>query len=363
MKIKFIGARIKEIYPKIKKRGLAWGAKRMLTNTKVFLKESARSSFLFISDARRNGLRYAYANRKVERRFQSLIKQSYYYSTLRIPSPYPVHAHIEVTSLCNLTCSMCPRVNMQRAQGAMSLDTFSKIIDKLALARLPNTLFLHFTGEPLLNNDLPRMIRYAKDKGVPWIKFNTNAVFLDEEKSRQIIDSGLDCMVCALEMNKEQEALLRPGADYEKVAANIERFMKLKKQLRAKKPLVKLQMLVTKDNQKFKRQAFNRWKDIVDRVEFHPLHTVGGLVDDLGAMNLKHSHCEQVWVSLIFLWNGDVVPCCFNHDASLRFGNILRQPLKEIWESAFVDRLRQDDRLGNFSHPVCKLCIEQGRGY
>ncbi|HAH20836.1 MAG: hypothetical protein A2Y00_03080 [Omnitrophica WOR_2 bacterium GWF2_43_52] len=363
MEIKFIGARIKEICHKIKKRGVSWGIKRMLANMGRWLKESTQSVFSFIADARRNGFRCAYANRSVERRFHSLIKESYYYSTLRIPAPYPVHAHIEVTSLCNLTCSMCPRANLQREQGAMSFDVFRKIIDKLALARLPNTLFLHFTGEPLLNDDLPMMIRYAKDKGVPWIKFNTNAVFLDEKKSMQIIDSGLDCLVCALEMNKEQEALLRPGADYAAVASNIEKFMKLKKKSKATKPLVKLQMLVTKENQGFKTQAYNRWKNTVDRVEFHPLHTVGGLVDDLGATNLKRSHCEQVWVSLIFLWNGDVVPCCFNHDASLRLGNILTDSFEAIWHNDFINKLREQDRVGVYSNPVCRRCMVQGASY
>lgn len=356
-------ARAREISGKVRKKGLAWGWRRLLNKSCVDSKALFGSAFQFLLDIRSAGLPSASANRRVESRFKFLLKESYRYSTLRRKAPYPVHAHIEVTSLCNLNCSMCPRSGIKRPQGTMSLDNFKRIIDKLAEFKLPNTLFLHFSGEPLLNPDLAGMISYAKKKGLPWIKFNTNAVLLDEERAKQILDSGLDCMVCAVEMSEEQENLLRPGADYKKVVANVRRFMELKRKLKKRGPLVKLQMLVSKDNAPLKKKAYAQWRLWVDRVDFHPLHTVGGLVDDLGAMKLKRPHCEQLWVSLIFLWNGDVVPCCFNHDASLKAGNIFESSLKDIWNSEKLETLRREDKNGSFNNPVCKRCMSQGVDY
>ncbi|MFH1245238.1 MAG: radical SAM protein, partial [Candidatus Omnitrophota bacterium] len=242
---KFLIARIREITGKIREKGIAWGVQRFFSKGAEPVKYSLDEWAHILKDIRRSGISYALANIRVQRRFNALLKDSYRYSTLRKKAPYPLHAHIEVTALCNLKCRMCPRVTMQRSQGTMTMEAFKKIIDELKRVHLPNTLFMHFTGEPLINPQLPLMIKYAKEQGLPWIKFNTNACLLTETRAKEILQSGLDCLVCAVEMSEEEENKLRPGADYNEVVRNVQRFMRLKKEMKAEKPLVKLQMLVT----------------------------------------------------------------------------------------------------------------------
>jgi MoaA/NifB/PqqE/SkfB family radical SAM enzyme len=73
--------------------------------------------------------------------------------------PLPEALQVEVTSACNLRCAMClvryrPPVN--KIAGAMSLDTFRRLVDDLPGLR---RLTLQGLGEPLLAPDLLEMVR------------------------------------------------------------------------------------------------------------------------------------------------------------------------------------------------------------
>ena len=50
---------------------------------------------------------------------------------------------------------------------------------------------LHGVGEPMLVKNLPRMVRYLKDRGI-YVLFNTNGTVLNEKNGRALIDAGLD---------------------------------------------------------------------------------------------------------------------------------------------------------------------------
>jgi MoaA/NifB/PqqE/SkfB family radical SAM enzyme len=96
----------------------------------------------------------------------------------------PVCVYLEVTNRCNLLCTTCPRTYQELEPPAdMSWDLFRSIVDQLPdLARA----VLHGVGEPMLVADLPRMVRYLKDRGV-FVLFNTNGTVLSERNGRALI--------------------------------------------------------------------------------------------------------------------------------------------------------------------------------
>src|SRR3954452_9917828 len=80
--------------------------------------------------------------------------------------PLPDHLQLEITSACNLRCTMClvryrPPVN--KIAGAMPLSMFDGLIGDLPGLR---QLTLQGLGEPLLAPDLLPMIQHAKARGV-----------------------------------------------------------------------------------------------------------------------------------------------------------------------------------------------------
>ena len=101
----------------------------------------------------------------------------------------PVCLYLETTNRCNLLCETCPRTFEELEPPAdMSWELFTSIVDQFPnIARV----VLHGVGEPMMVRDLPRMIRYLKDRGT-YVLFNTNGTLLTPRKRREMIESGLD---------------------------------------------------------------------------------------------------------------------------------------------------------------------------
>src|SRR5580698_3456611 len=101
----------------------------------------------------------------------------------------PVCLYLEVTNRCNLLCETCPRTFEELEPPAdMSWELFTRIVDQVPdIARV----VLHGVGEPMLVRELPRMIRYLKDRGT-YVLFNTNGTLLQPKKFQALIDTGLD---------------------------------------------------------------------------------------------------------------------------------------------------------------------------
>jgi MoaA/NifB/PqqE/SkfB family radical SAM enzyme len=93
----------------------------------------------------------------------------------------PVCLYLEVTNRCNLLCTTCPRTYEDLEPPAdMDWDLFTSIVDQVPdLARA----VLHGVGEPMLVANLPRMVRYLKDRGA-YVLFNTNGTVLSERNGR-----------------------------------------------------------------------------------------------------------------------------------------------------------------------------------
>ena len=101
----------------------------------------------------------------------------------------PVCLYLEVTNRCNLLCTTCPRTYVELEPPAdMSWELFTGIVDQVPdIARV----VLHGVGEPMLVAELPRMVRYLKDRGA-YVLFNTNGTLLTPRKGRELAESGLD---------------------------------------------------------------------------------------------------------------------------------------------------------------------------
>jgi len=92
---------------------------------------------------------------------------------------------IEPTTACNLDCKICMRRNLEKPITFLSLDNFKKLLDS-GNARYVG---LHGWGEPLLNQQLFEMVKYAEAKGVS-TNLTTNGTLVRENLD-SIFGSGL----------------------------------------------------------------------------------------------------------------------------------------------------------------------------
>jgi MoaA/NifB/PqqE/SkfB family radical SAM enzyme len=140
----------------------------------------------------------------------------------------PVCVYLEVTNRCNLLCTTCPRTYEELEPPAdMSWDLFTSIVDQVPdLARA----VLHGVGEPMLVVNLPRMVKYLKDRGV-YVLFNTNGTVLSERNGRALIDSGLDELRVSLDASNRESFKAIRGRDYfGRIIRNVRAFRELQEE-------------------------------------------------------------------------------------------------------------------------------------
>lgn len=150
----------------------------------------------------------------------------------------PVCLYLEVTNRCNLLCETCPRTFEELEPPAdMSWALFTRIVDQVPdLARA----VLHGVGEPMLVRELPRMIRYLKDRGA-YVLFNTNGTLLRPARFGELIETGLDELRVSLDAADAATYKAVRGRDFfGRIVRDVRRLTEFQRETGVTTPLVSL---------------------------------------------------------------------------------------------------------------------------
>ena len=77
--------------------------------------------------------------------------------------------------------------------------------------------------------------------------------------------------------------------------------------------------------------------------------------------NTLDDQCWKMWHSCVITWDGKVVPCCFDKDASHQMGSIEKSGLNSIWHSASYQEFRAQILKSRGQIEMCKNCSEGTR--
>lgn len=288
-------------------------------------------------------------------RFQIIPRQK-----ARRKAEYPLNLVVEPTNRCDLNCIFCARQIMRRKQGDMTLSMFRSVIEDLSERRcLPYMMHMHFLGEPLLNPDLPKMIRMAKDAGISIVRCNTNGTYLNTvEKCRELLDSGVDILTVVVEPTEKIQAETRINSDLSLVERNLLRLKRLRK---GRRPTLIGETLALKGitSHADLESGFDRWRRIFDLYDVIPAGTWGGQVKDYDLMPQPKECCREIWTNSVVLWNGDVTSCWNDTDGRFVMGNVKDESLVDIWNNNEYENLRNIHRREEYSRvPLCEQCIQ-----
>ena len=318
------------------------------------------------------------------------------FSELLHPKKLPYYLHIEPTDNCNLKCVMC-NTNTTRANEKkenLTIDKFNYI-----LSQFPDIKFICLVGngEPLLNKDLFKMIRAAKNKKIT-IGTISNGILLDKDLAHKLLDSGIDWLSFSLDgANKKTYEGIRNGASFEKVLENIKYLNSIKKKRAVDIAIIFVAM----------RENIRQLPDIIglaDRLgvkkvvvlKAHFLENAAGygkvkhmaevsneeaarvkrdafkIADRLGIYlvfssfyDLKNTkrRCHAPWISTYITSRGYICPCCALNDYNkMNFGNIFKEDFSTIWNN----KLYRDFRIelkGKTMPPVCRGCAFYTKSY
>lgn len=158
----------------------------------------------------------------------------------------PNNLYLETTSRCNLRCKGCILYRGSwEPQRDLALKELITICDQLPdLERA----VLHGIGEPLLNAELPNMIRDLKDRNT-FVLFNSNGILLNEEWQNQLIDSGLDELRISLDAaSPAGYKAMRDSDKFNRIVSNLQAFSKRIKFHQVSHPKLSLWYLGTREN-------------------------------------------------------------------------------------------------------------------
>jgi MoaA/NifB/PqqE/SkfB family radical SAM enzyme len=305
----------------------------------------------------------------------------------------PVCVYLEVTNRCNLLCTTCPRTYEELEPPAdMSWDLFRSIVDQVPdLVRA----VLHGVGEPMLVPNLPRMVRYLKDRGI-YVLFNTNGTVLSERNGRALIAAELDELRVSLDASNRETFKAIRGKDYfGRIVRNVRAFRELQKREGYTRPQVSIWLTGLKETVKELPAFVKLAADIgvqevyLQRLVFFDQSAVGkarpdqalferltredaaylrqaeDLARSLGitfsasgaasepGLSLKRtgagspwSLCRRPWSLMYFTANGRALPCCIapfsqhGYD-NYTLGDATQQTLREIWNGSAYREFRR----------------------
>ena len=317
----------------------------------------------------------------------------------------PVCLYLEVTNRCNLLCDTCPRTFEELEPPAdMSWELFTRIVDQAPnIARV----VLHGVGEPMLVRDLPRMIRYLKDRGT-YVLFNTNGTLLQPKKFQSLIDTGLDELRVSLDAADRASYLRVRGKDFfNRIVRDVGKFTAFQKAVGVASPRVSLWLTGLKETVEqlpafvrlaaamgvgevhLQRLVFDEVGYGLARPEFSLFEQtredesaaievaqkigreLGVTLDASGAtepgLSLKRAAddkpwatCRRPWSLMYFTAHGRALPCCIAPFSARGYenytlGDASQETLREIWNSAAYKDFRTS-LLGDTPPAPCKNC-------
>ncbi len=311
---------------------------------------------------------------------------------------YPIAITIEPGNICNLSCPLCPtgQKDSSANHGFMDFDNFKNIIDEIGKYLL--LIRLYNWGEPTLNRDLTKMIKYATKRGID-VKISTNlSMNLSDREIESIINSNLKKIyISANGASSDSYLKYHIGGDFDKVINNIKLLIKKKKEFKNSyteliwlfhvsshneheiekaKEMAKelgIRLKINKMRTDMGKEVFETAEDAINRdSKWLPKNSEYRMFDVDKKTTTKQFVCNLLWKETVLNWDGSIMPCCFIYSEKFAYGNIKGKTFKEIWNNAYYLEARKalasdtntnintTSKEPNKKCVVCQICKSKG---
>ena len=315
----------------------------------------------------------------------------------------PKVLYIETTNRCNLRCRGCIIYRGSwEPDRDLSLAELIRITDQLPGLE---QVYLHGIGEPLLNKELPDMIRHLKSRNV-YALFNSNGILLNDRRQQELVTAGLDELRISLDATSTSGYQKIRGSDrFGQIVENLKSLRLLQKQNAVTYPKLSLWFLGTRDNiselpgliklaaeidieevylqrlvyfqddkgygvarsAKTLQNAADGSSKLIKEsqvlatslgIRFNasgqsgPAESLHGEIE----AKLPWSKCYRPMTLMYITASGNVLPCCISPFATVDYesiilGNVLENSLKDIWLGARYVNFRKQHQTA--SPPKC----------
>ncbi|MDI6792541.1 MAG: radical SAM protein [bacterium] len=287
----------------------------------------------------------------------------------------PILLNIEPTNICDQKCTICETgLNiLERPKKVMTFDEFKYLLDQFN-SNL-REIFFYFMGEPFLNKDAYRMIRYAADRGI-YVSSCTNG---NKVKPKELVESGIGEVSFQIGgMTQEVHEKYRAGGSLEKALRNLEETIEWKRKLNLQNPKIVTGFILMRHNE-HQVEDFISYAQKVGVDEYQIIGTCARTVEqakeylptdrqywyydeeELAKGNLipkirPNNYCEWLYFTITIQVNGDVVPCCRDPKGKMVLGNVFQENIYNIWNNEKYRKMRKDVTTRQKDIKLCELC-------
>lgn len=275
---------------------------------------------------------------------------------------FPLNIIIEPGNYCNLNCTTCANNMMTRPKGRIDVLLYKKLIDEIAQENKNTRIWLDFYGEPLLQQfKIFYMIDYAKKNGLSNVSLNTNGTLLNQEMTEMILDSGLDFISIDCDgFSKEVYEKIRVNGNRDVTYANIEYFLKRRKERGLKKPIVEVKAMEMEENAHEIDTIVRYWRKRGAWTTTRRLISWAGMIDELSPDAQKDRvACGYAVGIMAITWDGKVTNCACDANAEIVWGDVNTESIKDVWKRRAEDMVRKhiEHRFDELPE-ICQRCTD-----
>ena len=265
-------------------------------------------------------------------------------------------AYVEITNICNLSCSFCP--GTKREARFMSAEEFRGIAAKLV--GHTKFIYFHLMGEPLLHPELPGLLAIAHKLGFRVI-ITTNGTLLRQRADELLAAGALHRVNISLQSFEGSGGV----GDLKSYLADCCAFARAASE-RGKLCSLRLwndggENELNSDILALLHAHFpGEWKQCHRNIELAPgvFLEHGDKFDwpDLAAPEAEVRFCYGLRDQIGVLCDGTVVPCCLDHDGSIPLGNLHSQSLEEILAAPRAKAIYEGFSRHTATEELCRRC-------
>ena len=265
---------------------------------------------------------------------------------------------IETHTVCNARCIYCAYPAMRKSVGDKRMDweLFEKVVRELIFAEgTLKRVHLHHVNEPLLDKQVEQRIELLRHlHNDIEVGFSTNAMLLTPERSKQLINAGLNLAYVTIPSGDpaEYRRIMGVKVDVDRVLDNLEAFLEQAEGVAR----VVLRSPVGFDDRLSAIPQTHPWITVEEMTLMQRLGETKISQHESHDQAFKPIPCSLPWIfrSLIIAYNGDIPLCCNDQRHQFIIDSVREKSVGEVWNSERYAAVRR--WMCNVERPADFLC-------
>lgn len=287
-----------------------------------------------------------------------------------LTAAFPSQVIIDVTELCNLSCTHCPHPDFKRsayyAGRSLSFELSAKAVTEVATAGEGLVQYVRFAsdGEPLLNKSIYAMLDDAVRRSGTFVSLTTNGTLLTDARIEQLIATGVHMVDISIDaFSPDTYAAIRVRGDLNVTRRNTERLIN-----RVRESGSRMRIAVSYIEQPgnaHETADFERyWNDAgAHSVAIRRLHSASGAVISVAeVMRRKVSAearrpCVYPWERVVVTPRATLAFCPSDWTGGSSMADYHTTTIAELWQGYQYAALRRAHLTNDYqSHAFCGQC-------